>query len=144
VVSRLLKKYSPDLLVLTGHDAYLKRKGRDFSDLNNYRNSRYFVEATRAARRYEPSRDELIIFAGACQSHYEALLEAGANFASSPQRVFIHALDPVFVVKVVANTPIHAIANVSEAIASTFSGFDGIGGVESRGKLRLGLPKSPY
>ena len=34
----------------------------------------------------------LIIVAGACQSHFEALLQAGANFASSPGSVLIHAL----------------------------------------------------
>ena len=37
-------------------------------------------------------------FAGACQSHFEALIRAGANFASSPSRINIHALDPVYVV----------------------------------------------
>ena len=47
------------------------------------------------ARQYESNRDSLIIVAGACQSHFEALLRAGANFASSPARILIHALDPL-------------------------------------------------
>ena len=41
-----------------------------------------------------PSLDQLVIFAGACQSHFESLIQAGANFASSPSRVNIHALRP--------------------------------------------------
>ncbi len=33
--------------------------------------------------------DELVIFAGACQSHYEEIIKAGANFASSPHRILM-------------------------------------------------------
>ena len=87
----------------------LEKNRRDFNDIASYRNSKYFIEAVKAARRYEPSRDDLVIFAGACQSHYEGLLRAGANFASSPHRVFIHALDPVFIIEKVAYTPIDKI-----------------------------------
>lgn len=139
----LLHEYRPDILVLTGHDAYVKNK-KDFQAIANYRNSRFFVEATRKARQYEPSRDDLVIFAGACQSHYEAILAAGANFASSPQRVLIHALDPVFVMEKVAFTSINESVNIYEVIRHTITGLDGVGGIETRGKFRLGLPKSPY
>ena len=31
-------------------------------------------------------KKELAIFAGACQSYYEAIMAAGANFASSPRK----------------------------------------------------------
>jgi spore coat assembly protein len=139
----LLHEYRPDILIMTGHDAYIKSK-KNFQSLKSYRNSRFFVEATRKARQYEPGKDDLIIFAGACQSHYEAILEAGANFASSPQRVLIHALDPVFVVEKVAFTSINESVNIYEVIKHTITGLDGVGGVETRGKFRLGLPKSPY
>jgi spore coat assembly protein len=88
--------------------------------------------------------DDLVIFAGACQSHYEALLAAGANFASSPQRVMIHAYDPVFVVEKIAYTSIFDPISIREVITDTITGFSGIGGVETRGKFRLGLPTSPY
>ncbi len=54
-------------------------------DLNNYRNSKYFIESVKILRNYNSSYDELVIFAGACQSCYESILEAGANFASSPK-----------------------------------------------------------
>lgn len=143
VVEDLLKKHNPDLLVLTGHDGFIKGK-EDFSDINNYHASKFFVEAIKAARRYEKSRDDLVIFAGACQSHYEALLTAGANFASSPQRVLIHAYDPVFVVEKIAYTSIYNPISIRDVIADTVTGFDGVGGMETRGKYRMGIPKSPY
>ncbi|WP_027364308.1 sporulation peptidase YabG [Desulfotruncus alcoholivorax] len=139
----LLQEHRPDLLVLTGHDGF-KKGTKDFSDINNYYNSLNFVNAVKAARRYEKSRDDLVIFAGACQSHYEAILEAGANFASSPQRVLIHAFDPVFVVEKVAYTSIYDPIPLKDVITGTITGFEGIGGMETRGKHRLGVPRSPY
>lgn len=142
-INSLLVKYNPDILVITGHDGLLKEK-RDFNRVENYRNSKYFIEAVRHARRFEPSLDDLVIFAGACQSHYEGILRAGANFASSPHRVFIHALDPVFIIEKVAYTPINKIISARDVIDATITGIKGIGGVETRGKFREGLPRSPY
>ncbi|AEE90290.1 Sporulation-specific protease YabG [Tepidanaerobacter acetatoxydans Re1] len=142
-IHSLLIKYNPDILVITGHDGLLKEK-KDFSDVNNYRNSKYFIEAVQNARRFEPSLDDLVIFAGACQSHYEGILRAGANFASSPHRVFIHALDPVFIIEKIAFTSINKIISARDIIDATITGIKGIGGVETRGKLREGLPRSPY
>ena len=81
-VVELLKRHRPDLLVITGHDGFIKENGMDFKNIDNYYNSKNFVQAVKNARQYEKSRDDLIIFAGACQSHYESILEAGANFAS--------------------------------------------------------------
>ncbi len=92
----LVKEYNPDIVVLTGHDGVLK-DSKGMLDLNNYRNSKYFIESVKILRNYNSSYDELVIFAGACQSCYESILEAGANFASSPNRVLIHCLDPVLV-----------------------------------------------
>ncbi|HZK25223.1 MAG TPA: sporulation peptidase YabG [Oscillospiraceae bacterium] len=143
-VWNLLHEHRPDILVMTGHDAYIKNKKNDFQDLKYYRTSRYFVEGVLKARQYEPGKDDLVIFAGACQSHYEQLLAAGANFASSPQRVLIHALDPVFIMEKVAFTSINESVNIFEVIKSTITGLEGLGGLETRGKFRLGLPKSPY
>lgn len=142
-VAKYLRKYTPDILVLTGHDAYLK-ESNDFKSLDSYRHSRYFMDAVREARQLEPSRDDLVIFAGACQSHFEALIEAGANFASAPQRVLIHAFDPVFIVQKIAYTPIDHKVSLETVIAETITGTDGIGGIETRGRFRLGYPKSPY
>lgn len=142
-VPAMLKKYNPDILVLTGHDGIIK-VSEAYSDLNNYHNSRYFVESVRAARTQESNKDNLIIFAGACQSHYEAILAAGANYASSPKRVLIHAFDPVFIVDKIAFTPISEIISINDVIDSTITGIEGLGGIDTRGKYRKGFPKSPY
>jgi len=143
MVGELLQKHNPDILVLTGHDG-CKKGARDLSDINNYYNSKHFVEAVKVARNYEKNRDDLVIFAGACQSHYEAILMAGANFASSPKRVVIHAFDPVFVVEKIAFTSIYDPIAIRDIIRSTITGFDGIGGVETCGKHRLGVPRGDY
>lgn len=87
-VVSLLREHNPDILVLTGHDSLLKGY-RSFTDIKDYRNTKHFIEAVKEARRYEPSMDELVIFAGACQSLYEAIIEVGANFASSPHRTLV-------------------------------------------------------
>ena len=142
-VIEYLKKYTPNILILTGHDGLLKDV-TDFKNVRNYRNSQYFIEAVHKAREYEPGRDDLIIFAGACQSHYEALIAAGANFASSPQRVLIHAFDPVFIAEKLAYSSIYETLNVEDILSNTITGLDGVGGIETRGCLRLGYPKSPY
>ena len=142
-VPDLLDEFKPDILILTGHDGII-RKTEKYSDINNYHNSKYFVEAVKATRRYEYNKDDLIIFAGACQSHYEALLAAGANYASSPKRVFIHAFDPVFLVEKIAFTPISEIISVRDVIGNTITGVEGLGGIETQGKYRRGFPKSTY
>ncbi|TYP57369.1 sporulation peptidase YabG [Thermosediminibacter litoriperuensis] len=142
-IRQLVMEYNPDILVITGHDGLLKNR-RDFNNVDAYRNSKFFIEAVREVRKYEPSLDDLVIFAGACQSHYEALIKAGANFASSPHRVFIHALDPVFVIEKVAFTPFDKVVSARDVIEATITGIKGIGGIGTRGKLREGLPRSPY
>lgn len=143
VIIDYLKEFRPDILVLTGHDGIVKTSS-GFRELNNYRNSKYFIEAVKKAREYEPGRDDLIIFAGACQSHYEALIAAGANFASSPQRILIHAFDPVFIVEKLAYSSIYETLTIQDILANTITGLEGVGGIETRGCLRMGYPKSPY
>lgn len=101
-IIQLLSKYRPDILVITGHDGMIK-KGRFFNDIYNYINSRYFVNTVRRAREWD-SRKELVIFAGACQSYYEALIAEGANFASSPARILIDFIDPLVVAEKIATT----------------------------------------
>ncbi|WP_305791394.1 sporulation peptidase YabG, partial [Desulfocucumis palustris] len=140
---KILVEHRPDMLVLTGHDGLVKG-AKDYKDINSYHNSRHFIKSVKVARTFEKSLDDLIIFAGACQSHYEALLGAGANFASSPKRVLIHAYDPVFVMEKIAYTSIYDPIALKDVISGTITGFDGVGGLETRGKYRLGVPKSPY
>ena len=139
----LVKEYNPDIVVLTGHDGVLK-DSKGMLDLNNYRNSKYFIESVKILRSYNSSYDELVIFAGACQSCYESILEAGANFASSPNRVLIHYLDPVLVCERVAYTRIDEIVSIKDVIENTITGIKGVGGLQTRGKYREGYPKSLY
>jgi spore coat assembly protein len=137
---RLLPLTNPDIVVITGHDGILKHRRQDIASLSSYKNSHNFVNAVKVARQYEKSRDSLTIIAGACQSHFEALLQAGANFASSPGRVLIHALDPLCIAAKVAYTSIKDTVNVLDVIRLTSSGLEGLGGVESKGSHRVGVP----
>ncbi|MDQ0148842.1 sporulation peptidase YabG [Eubacterium multiforme] len=139
----LVKEVKPDIVVLTGHDGVI-RGTRDYLDLNNYRNSKFYRDAVKALRDYNSSYDELIIFAGACQSCYECMLDAGANFASSPSRVLIHCLDPVFVCEKIAYTKFNESVSIKEVIDNTITGIKGVGGLQTRGKYREGYPKSSY
>lgn len=138
-VGRLIEQMRPDILVVTGHDAYLKSKGK-VNDLKAYRHSRYFAQTVYEARKKVPYLDQLVIFAGACQSHFESLIKAGANFASSPTRINIHALDPVYIVAKISYTPIKEHINVWDVLRNTLTGEKGLGGVETRGLLRIGMP----
>jgi spore coat assembly protein len=131
---RLLPQVKPDIVVITGHDGIIKaRKDRDINNLSNYKNSQNFVNAVQMAGQYERSRDSLIIVAGACQSHFEALLQAGANFASSPARVLIHALDPLCIAAKVAYTSIKDTISMLDVMDLTVTGFEGLGVVETKG-----------
>lgn len=135
----LLTRIRPNILVLTGHDAFIRKKN-DIYNIDNYKNSRYFIESVLEARRYEHSLDNLVIFAGACQSYYEAIISAGANFASAPKRVLIDMLDPIIVAQTVAYTPVDKFAPLASIISNTREGLKGIGGVQTRGQYREGMP----
>ncbi|WP_128896603.1 sporulation peptidase YabG [Longirhabdus pacifica] len=138
-LEELLPKIHPDIVVITGHDGMIKGK-KNKMELSNYKNSTSFVRATQVARSFERNRDVLTIIAGACQSHFEALLKAGANFASSPGRILIHALDPVQIACKTSYTSIQESVNMVDVISYTISGLKGIGGIETRGNYRIGLP----
>lgn len=138
-IKGLIKKIQPDMIVITGHDSYSKHKGEK-NDIQAYRHSKYFVETVRNAREAIPNLDQLVIFAGACQSHFESLIKAGANFASSPSRINIHALDPVYIAAKIAYTPFMEKVNVWDALRNTLTREKGLGGVETKGLLRTGMP----
>lgn len=142
-VRSLLEQYNPSILVITGHDALINSKGSK-KDLKNYKNTSSFIKAIKEARKYDPSLDSLVIFAGACQSNYEELIKAGANFASSPSRVMIHALDPLLVVEKIACSRIDKVVPLEEVLGHTVTGMKGVGGIETRGKFRLTMPSAIY
>ena len=136
----LLKEIKPDIVIITGHDAYYKKKG-DISNLKNYRNTANFIKAVNVARNYEKSHEKLVIIAGACQSNYEELIKAGANFASSPKRINIHALDPAIIASTLALTERDKQINLIELLDKTKYGPDGIGGIRCNGLMYVGFPR---
>ena len=138
-ITSCLEKYNPDILVITGHDSF--KKNKDKSDLANYQNSLNFVKATMKAREYERNQDKLIIIAGACQSFYEDLIKAGANFASSPKRINIHALDPAIIASTIALSPKNKEIDLISLLSKTHYGSDGMGGIITDGVMYVGYPR---
>ena len=138
-IEELLEEYRPDIVVITGHDAYYK-KG-DKNELDSYKNSSYYVESIKNARRYEKSHEKLIVIAGGCQSDYEELIKAGANFASSPKRINIHALDPAIIASKVSLSDITKDIDLKGILETTKYGSDGIGGIKTKGTMYVGYPR---
>ena len=132
---QLLESYNPDILVITGHDGMIKR-GMRYNDIYNYRNSRYFIETVKEARKYDKQKGKkLVIFAGACQSYFEAIISAGANFASSPARILIDFLDPLVVAEKIALTEKYKYITIDDIAYELRDGRDGIGGIGANGKM---------
>lgn len=138
-IADYLKDYRPDILVITGHDAYYKNMNK--LDNKSYKNSIYFVNSIIEARKYEKSHDKLIIIAGGCQSNYEALIKAGANFASSPKRVNIHALDPAIIAATLSLSDISEDIDLKRVLEKTKYGSNGIGGIKTKGTMYIGYPR---
>lgn len=137
LVYKLLKIYTPDILVITGHDGIIK-KAKDYNNIYNYRNSKYFIETVKEARRYdEANGNKLVIFAGACQSYYEALILAGANFASSPARILIDFIDPIIVAERVAYTERYKYITIEDIERELRDGRRGIDGIGANGKMYI-------
>ena len=139
-IDNLLKEYRPDILVITGHDAFFNKNG-DKNSVSNYQNSKNFISAIKEARKYEKNQDKLIIIAGACQSNYEELIKAGANFASSPKRINIHALDPAIIASSIAFSDRNQSIDLLKVIEKTKYGSDGMGGIITSGTMYVGYPR---
>ena len=138
-VPKLLKQYNPDILIITGHDAYFKKRD---SENGSYKNSESFCKAVIEARKYEKSSDKLIIIAGACQSNYEELIKSGATFASSPKKINIHALDPAIIATSLSLLDRSENADLITLLEKTKYGKDGIGGLKSKGTMYVGYPRN--
>lgn len=137
-IRKYLEDIKPDILIITGHDAYYKKKG---TDNKAYKNSDNFAKAIKEARKYEKSYDKLKIIAGACQSNYEELINAGANFASSPKRVNIHALDPAIIAISISKTENTKELNIIDLLNKTKCKKEGIGGIRTYGSMYVGYPR---
>lgn len=130
-ITNLLVKHKPDILIVTGHDNYKMNNNKE-----EFENSKYFIQTVKKARIYQADKDALVIFAGACQSYYEALIESGANFASSPTRQNINVLDPVYIAINVAKSHVGSYIDIEETLKKTVSKGVGLGGIDTRGVAR--------
>ncbi len=133
-----LEEYKPNIVVITGHDAHYKKEEET---LDSYKSSKYFVKAIENARKYEHSHEKLIIIAGACGSYYEELIKAGANFASSPKRVNIHALDPAIIAVCMSLSDVNKDIDLKSILEKTKYGIEGIGGIITKGTMYVGYPR---
>lgn len=136
MIIELLNKYKPDVLVVTGHDGMIK-SGTDYNNIYNYRNSKYFIKTVLKARTWKLPKNDLVIFAGACQSFFEAIMEAGANFASSPGRILIDFMDPLVVAEKIANTENYKYVSINDIIPEIRDGYKGVGGIGAIGKKKI-------
>lgn len=128
-------EFKPNIVVITGHDFITKNKK------NKYKNTDNFIKSIKECRKKINNQDELIIIAGACQSDYESLICAGANFASSPKRINIHALDPAIIAASMAYSEANKEINIKKIIERTKYGSDGIGGIITKGTMHVGFPR---
>ena len=128
-VEKYLEDINPDIVVITGHDSKIKQ------------NSKYFSDAVKVCRRYQKDYDKLIIVAGGCQSEYEKLIKSGANFASSPKKINIHALDPAIIALSLSLTDKNKDVDLLSLLDKTSNGKDGIGGVNTKGVMSVGYPR---
>ncbi|CDB31954.1 peptidase U57 YabG [Clostridium sp. CAG:575] len=113
------------------------KRGSNYDDIYNYRNSRHFLNTVKEARRYDYENGKnLVIFAGACQSYFEALIQAGANFASSPARILIDFLDPLIVAEKIATTENYKYITIDDIAGELRDGKKGISGIGANGKLK--------
>ena len=71
---------------------------------------------------------------GACQSYYEAIIEAGANFASSPARILIDFLDPLIVAEQIAKTDVDKYVSIDKIRNLLRDGERGVSGIGTLGK----------
>lgn len=128
-INKYLEDVAPDIVVITGHDSNIKN------------NSKYFADTIKMCRKYQKDYDKLIIIAGACQSDYEKLIKSGANFASSPKRINIHALDPAIIAVTLSLQDKNKDIDLVDLLNKTSNGKDGIGGVSTKGVMTIGYPR---
>ena len=131
VIEDLIKKHNPDIVVITGHDAYYKKDDK-------YKNSIYFEECVKKAISLN---NNLIIISGACQSDFISLIKAGSSYASSPSHINIHALDPAIIASFIALSDREKEIDLEEILSKTKYGSDGIGGIKTTGVMKIGTPR---
>ena len=128
-IEKYLEDINPDIVVITGHDSKVMK------------NSNNFADAIRVCRKYQKDYDKLVIIAGACQSDYDKLIRSGANFASSPKKINIHALDPAIIALSLSLSNKNKEVDLLELLEKTSCGKDGIGGLNTKGTMSVGYPR---
>jgi spore coat assembly protein len=112
------------------------KNGKNYHNIYNYRNSKYFINTVKEARNWGETSEKLVIFAGACQSFFEAIMESGADFASSPGRILIDFIDPIIVAEKIATTDEGIFVTGYEVAREIKEGTQGISGKGARGKKK--------
>lgn len=131
IIKEKMMIVNPDVVVITGHDLF---NNDNVKNVENYTNSKYYIDTIKEIRKIDKN---CVIIAGACQSHFEALIASGANFASSPKRINIHTFDPVVIALRAATTSITKIIDLNSSYKYIENGREAFGGVETFGKMRL-------
>ena len=68
-------------------------------------------------------------------------MKAGANFASSPKRINIHALDPAIVAVKMSTSDANLDIDLKNIINNTKYQERGIGGIITKGTMYMGYPR---
>ena len=71
------------------------------------------------------------------KSYYEELIQAGANFASSPARILIDFIDPLIVAERVATTDHTKYITIQDIENELRDGQGGVSGIGARGKKQI-------
>lgn len=131
IIEKLVRIHNPNIVVITGHDAYYKKD-------NTYKNSNYFIKCVKKIKEIS---NQIIIISGACQSNFEELIISGSSYASSPSRINIHALDPAIISSYIAKSECYKVVDIKDVISKTKCGLDGFGGIEIYGVMKKGIPR---
>ena len=67
----------------------------------------------------------------------EALISAGANFASSPARILIDFLDPIIIAEKVALTENYKYITIDDVASELRDGKRGVDGIGASGKMKV-------
>ena len=80
---------------------------------------------------------EQAVLCGGC----EELIKAGANFASSPKRINIHALDPAIIAAKMSLSDTTKDIDLKAILDNTKYGSAGMGGIKTKGTMYVGYPR---
>lgn len=85
----------------------------------------------------EKNKKTQLYLLGACQSYFEAIISAGANFASSPARILIDFLDPLIIAEKLAVTEKYKYVTIDDIAKELRDGKRGVSGIGANGKMRI-------